>query len=43
MIIDDIDRLQEREVRQLFQAVKAIADFPKTIYLLSFDESTVPC
>lgn len=37
VIIDDIDRLSDFEIRQIFQLVKLIADFPQTIYLLSFD------
>jgi len=41
VIIDDIDRLPGHEIRQLFQVVKAIADFPKTIYLLVFDRKVV--
>ena len=41
IIIDDIDRLTSEEIRQLFRVVKAIANFPKTIYLLSYDEEVV--
>jgi predicted KAP-like P-loop ATPase len=41
VVIDDIDRLPAEEVRQLFQVVKAVADFPKTIYLLAFDRRVV--
>ncbi|OGR80967.1 MAG: hypothetical protein A3B80_04800 [Elusimicrobia bacterium RIFCSPHIGHO2_02_FULL_39_36] len=39
--IDDIDRLTSQEIRQLFQLIKAVADFPKTIYILAFDHSLV--
>ncbi len=52
VIIDDIDRLDESEVRQLFTVIKALADFPFITYLLAFDrevaakaierESTLP-
>jgi len=41
VVIDDIDRLPAEEIRQLFQVVKAVADFPKTIYLLAFDRRVV--
>ena len=37
VIIDDIDRLDHDEVRQLFRVVKALADFPFVTYLLAFD------
>ncbi len=39
--IDDIDRLSEAEIIAVFQLVKALADFPNTIYLLSFDYNVV--
>lgn len=38
VIVDDIDRLTADEIRQLFRVVKAVADFPNTIYLLAFDK-----
>jgi predicted KAP-like P-loop ATPase len=41
VVIDDIDRLSDFEIRQIFQLVKLLADFPKTIYLLSFDKEIV--
>ena len=37
VVIDDIDRLNPEEVRQLFTVIKALADFPNVIYLLAFD------
>ena len=37
VIIDDIDRLNPEEVRQLFTVIKALANFPNVIYLLAFD------
>jgi predicted KAP-like P-loop ATPase len=37
VVVDDIDRLAPDEVRQLFTAVKALADFPYITYLLAFD------
>jgi predicted KAP-like P-loop ATPase len=41
IIIDDIDRLNSNEIRQMFQLVKLLGDFPNTIYLLSFDSKIV--
>jgi predicted KAP-like P-loop ATPase len=41
VIIDDIDRLTSEEIRQVFRAVKAVADFPKVTYLLAFDKRVV--
>ena len=37
IVIDDIDRLTADEIRQMFGVVKAVANFPNTIYLLAFD------
>src|SRR6185437_3942004 len=39
--IDDIDRLTFSEIREVFQLVKANADFPNLIYLLMFDREVV--
>ncbi len=41
IVIDDIDRLPDIEVRQIFQLVKMLGDFPNTIYVLSFDKEVV--
>jgi predicted KAP-like P-loop ATPase len=41
VIIDDIDRLTPEEVRQVFKLVKAVGNFPRTIYLLAFDHGVV--
>ena len=41
VIIDDIDRLNSTEIRQIFQLVKSLADFKNTIYLLAFDRNVV--
>lgn len=41
VIIDDIDRLTHSEIRILFQAIKAVADFPRVTYLLSYDHDLV--
>ena len=40
-MIDDIDRLEAEEMRQLFTVIKALADFPNVIYLLAFDQAVV--
>lgn len=40
-IIDDLDRLTPDEIREVFKVVKALADFPNVIYLLSFDKRVV--
>ena len=39
--IDDIDRLSENEIVAVFQLIKALADFPNTVYLLAFDREIV--
>ena len=39
--MDDIDRLTAQEISQLFLIVKAVADFPNTVYLLAFDHEVV--
>ncbi len=41
IVIDDIDRLDNEQIRQVFQLVSAVAKFPNTIYLLVFDKSIV--
>ncbi len=41
VVIDDIDRLSAQEIPQLFQLVKANADFPKVIYLLLYEKIMV--
>lgn len=41
IVMDDIDRLTNIEIRQLFQLIKINADFPNTIYLLAFDRNIV--
>lgn len=40
-VIDDIDRLAPDEICELFKVIKALADFPNVIYLLSFDRRVV--
>jgi len=41
IVIDDIDRLNNSEIRQVFQLVKMLGDFSNTIYLLAFDHELV--
>lgn len=41
IVIDDLDRLQDDELRSIFQAIKAVADFPGTSYLLAYDPKRV--
>lgn len=41
IIIDDIDRLPNSEIRLIFQLVNSVAKFPNTVYLLSFDRKIV--
>ena len=41
IVIDDIDRLTNIEIQQIFMLVKSLADFPNVIYLLSFDKDVV--
>lgn len=41
VIIDDIDRLPNDQVRMVFQLVASLAKLPKINYLLSFDEKVV--
>ena len=41
VIIDDIDRLSNMEIRLIFQLVASVAKFPNIIYILSFDRKIV--
>lgn len=41
VIIDNISRLQDAEIQQIFQLVKSLGDFSNTIYLLAFDKTEV--
>ncbi len=41
VLIDDIDRLTVEEIRELFTIIKAIADFPNTVYILAFDREVI--
>lgn len=41
VIIDDIDRLTNIQIREVFQLVKQVANFPNIIYLLAMDRKIV--
>ncbi len=41
VFIDDIDRLDIDEVQSVFKLVKLVGDFPRTSYILSFDNDMV--
>lgn len=41
VIVDDVDRLPADEIRTVVQAIKAVADFPRTTYLLAYDRDVV--
>jgi len=41
IMIDNISRLQQQEIKQIFQIVKSIGDFSNTAYLLAFDKEQV--
>ena len=41
IIIDDIDRLDKKEIKEIFKMVKVLGDFKNTIYLLAMDKEPV--
>lgn len=41
IIMDDIDRLSDNEIKQILMLVKSLADFPNVIYILLFDKDAV--
>lgn len=41
IVIDDIDRLNNEQIRQMFQLITSVAKFPNTTYLLVFDKDIV--
>jgi predicted KAP-like P-loop ATPase len=41
IVMDDLDRLPPAEIHELFQLTKAVANFPKTVYILAFDQRIV--
>jgi hypothetical protein len=41
VFIDDIDRLEQDEVRDMVRLVRLVADFPRVSYLIAFDRKRV--
>ena len=41
ILIDDVDRLQKEEMREVLRLVKLLSNFPKTVFILSFDQAKV--
>lgn len=41
VVIDDIDRLSTREIRDIFKLVRLTASFPNIVYVLAFDRERV--
>ncbi|MDM5264831.1 KAP family P-loop NTPase fold protein [Bacillus wiedmannii] len=41
VLIDDLDRLDNKDIYSVFKLVKLIADFPSISYVLAFDEEIV--
>ncbi|PQL19310.1 NTPase [Veillonella denticariosi JCM 15641] len=41
VVIDDIDRLSNLQIRDIFQLVKQVGDFPNIIYVLMMDRNVV--
>jgi hypothetical protein len=39
--IDDVDRLEPKEVMEILRLTRSVADFPNVIYLLSYDSSVL--
>lgn len=41
IIIDNISRLENSEIKQIFQIVKSMGDYANTVYLLAFDKEHI--
>jgi predicted KAP-like P-loop ATPase len=41
VFIDDLDRLEPRDVSEILRLIRAVADFPNVIYVLSYDPEVV--
>jgi hypothetical protein len=41
VFVDDLDRLPAEEIKALVQTIKAVADFPRTTYVLAYDRAVV--
>ena len=40
-IIDDLDRLEDRDICEVFRLIKAVGNLPKVVYVLAFDRQRV--
>ncbi len=41
VFVDDLDRLEPREASEVLRLIRAVADFPNIIYVLSYDPAVV--
>lgn len=41
IVVDDIDRLESQEIRDIFRLVRLTANFPNIVYVLAFDRNQV--
>ncbi|MCH3697037.1 KAP family P-loop NTPase fold protein [Campylobacter lari] len=41
IVIDDLDRLADTDIREIFQLVRSVADFKNTMYILAYDNEIV--
>jgi hypothetical protein len=41
VFIDDLDRLEPREAAEVLRLIRAVADFPNVIYVLSYDPDVI--
>lgn len=41
VFVDDLDRLEPREASEVLRLIRAVADFPNVIYILSYDVEVV--
>lgn len=41
VLVDEVDRIDDRDIRELMHLVKAVADFPSISYILAYDEIRV--
>lgn len=41
IFVDDLDRLEPRDASEVLRLIRAVADFPNVIYVLSFDSDVV--
>ena len=41
VLVDDLDRLEPREASEVLRLIRAVADFPNVIYVLSYDVGVV--